>query len=76
MAHTTPPFAGDTSHPQRFLRRNDVEALTGLRTSSLYAEMAKGTFPKPINITAGRVAWLENEVAEWQQSRIAAREAA
>ena len=55
----------------RFLRYREVENLTGLPTSSLYDEMKVGRFPKPIKLSAARVAWLETEVAEWQQARIA-----
>ena len=44
---------------QRFLRRKDVEQITGLPTSTLYDQMDRGDFPRPIKITANRVAWLE-----------------
>ena len=57
---------------QRFLRRKDVEQITGLPTSTLYDQMHRGGFPRPIKITANRVAWLESDIIEWQQARIAA----
>jgi prophage regulatory protein len=56
-----------------FLRRKDVEKRTGLTRSTIYDLMNKNQFPKPINITAGRVAWLETELEEWQAKCIAAR---
>jgi prophage regulatory protein len=56
---------------RKFLRRPDVEAATGLPTATLYAMMAKGAFPRPINITPGRVAWLETDVIAWQEARLA-----
>jgi prophage regulatory protein len=56
-----------------FLRRPQVESITGLPTASLYDEMSKGRFPRPIRISARAVAWLEDEVLEWQEQRIAAR---
>jgi len=59
---------------KRFLRRPLVEEITGLPTSSLYDEIAKGRFPKPVKLSASRVAWLEDEVLAWQEARIAARD--
>lgn len=59
---------------KRFLRRPQVQELTGLPESSLYAEMAKGRFPKPIKLSANRVAWLEDDVAAWQAERLAERD--
>lgn len=55
-----------------FLRRHDVERITGLPTSSLYQEMAEGRFPKPIKLSNRRVGWIASEVEEWAASRIAA----
>jgi prophage regulatory protein len=62
----------------RFLRREDVQHMTGLATSTIYEKMAAGTFPKPIRVTPRRVAWLEADVREWQRAILAAagREAA
>jgi prophage regulatory protein len=61
---------------QTILRRPDVERLTGLRRSSLYALMAAGKFPRPITLSEKSVGWLEPEIAEWQKVRIAARDGA
>jgi len=57
---------------QRFLRREDVEHITGLATATLYEQMARGDFPTPIRITPRRVAWLENDITDWQKAKIAA----
>jgi prophage regulatory protein len=57
---------------QRFLRREDVEYITGLATATLYEQMARGDFPRPIRITPRRVAWLESDITEWQKAKIAA----
>ena len=59
----------------RFLRRKEVEHVTGLGRSTIYDKMAAGEFPKPIPISGGAVGWLETEIAAWQQARIAARSA-
>ncbi len=58
---------------KRFLRRSAVEEITGLPTSSLYLEISKGRFPKPVPIGDRSVAWIEDEVLAWQESRIAER---
>lgn len=50
----------------RFMRRKDVEAATGLARSTIYERMSAGTFPKPVPIGARAVAWRESDVAAWQ----------
>ena len=57
----------------RLIRRKEVQARTGFGASSIYAEMAKGNFPKPIFISERRVAWIESEVDAWIAERIASR---
>jgi prophage regulatory protein len=54
------------------LRRKQVEAMTGLGRSSLYAAVQRGEFPKPVKIAARAVAWRQSEVAAWIQAREAA----
>jgi prophage regulatory protein len=51
------------------LRRKATLARTGLCTSSLYAMMAEGKFPRPIPLSARAVGWLESEVDEWIRAR-------
>lgn len=60
----------DNEHerPSALLRRGDVEAMTGLRTSSLYGLIADGKFPRPVHIGAHSVAWRECEVLDWIDS--------
>lgn len=55
----------------KFLRRPAVEQMTGLPTSSLYFEIDEGRFPKPVKIGVRSVAWLESDIVEWQQARLA-----
>ena len=59
---------------QNILRRHDVERVTGLPRSTIYDKVAKGTFPKPVQLSERAVGWLENEIADWQKARIAARD--
>lgn len=63
--------------PRCLLRRSEVRRRTGLSDSTLYELMSAGKFPRPVPLGGGRaVAWLEEEVNDWIDSRIAAREQA
>ncbi len=53
----------------RIYRRHDVENITGLSRSTLYAMMAEGTFPKPVKLGKRAVGWHEQDIQEWIQSR-------
>lgn len=57
---------------ETFLRRSAVEQITGLRRSSIYKFIDEGRFPKPIRIGPRAVAWLESDIAAWQQEQIKA----
>lgn len=59
----------------RLIRRKEVQSKTGLGASSIYAEMAKGKFPKAIILSERRVAWVESEIDAWIAERIAIRNA-
>lgn len=61
--------------PIRFMRRKEVQDKTGLGTSTIYALMAKGKFPKAVPITDRCVAWIESEVDQWIAERLNARTA-
>ncbi len=53
------------------LRRKQVQAKTGLSRSTIYARIAKGKFPRPIDLGGGRaVGWIESEIDAWLISRI------
>ncbi len=47
------------------LRRKQVEARTGLSRSTIYLRIQEGTFPRPVNLGARAVGWLENEIEAW-----------
>lgn len=54
----------------RILRLKDVISITGLSRSTIYAEIAKGKFPKQIQLTGARsVGWHENIITQWIESR-------
>ena len=44
--------------------------MTGLSRSTIYAEIAKGAFPKQIRLTGYRsVGWHESEILDWIDTR-------
>ncbi len=60
----------DSNNP-KILRRKQVQGITGLSRSTIYAEMKAGRFPKQVNLTSKRsVGWLESEIADFIQARI------
>jgi prophage regulatory protein len=61
---------------QNILRRPEVQKSTGYSCPSLYRLMAKGRFPKPIQLGPKAVGWLETDILEWQRARIAKRDEA
>lgn len=63
MTHTTP------AKPEKLLRLPEVESLSGLKKSSIYAGMKAGTFPRCIRLSARAVAWPESRIATWQAQR-------
>jgi prophage regulatory protein len=55
---------------KRVLRRPEVENITGLSRSTIYEQMANGTFPKPVKIGKRAVGWLNSDLAAWLDSKI------
>ena len=51
------------------LRIKSVQDLTGLRKSSLYANMKDGSFPSPVRIGKRAVAWKSSDVEHWINTR-------
>ena len=57
----------------RFLRVRTVVELVGLSKSTLYARIRDGSFPKPIQIGAQTVVFLESEIFDWMKDKAAKR---
>lgn len=55
---------------QTFLRIKQVTGLVGLSTSTIYARMKEGTFPRPVPIGSRAVAWPASTIASWQAEQI------
>ncbi len=58
---------------KRMLRRADVLNRTGKSRAALYQDISLGLFPSPISISDNTSVWLESEVNEWIQQRLAER---
>ncbi|WP_170480628.1 helix-turn-helix transcriptional regulator [Ruegeria arenilitoris] len=54
----------------KILRRNEVEKLTGLSRSTIYAMMKSGEFPRPIRLSARAVGWMASDIDAWLQNRL------
>jgi len=64
-----------TATQSKILRRKQVEAITGLSRSTLYAEIKAGRFPKQIQLTSRRcVGWMADEVEAYLQDRVHCRD--
>ncbi|WP_412460681.1 helix-turn-helix transcriptional regulator [Pseudomonas sp. SC11] len=71
MANTTTPPA------RRFIKRWDVESITGLSCTEIYRRIAADTFPSQVTFGPKSVVWIGSEVLAWCEERIAeSREAA
>lgn len=57
-------------------RLPSVLARTGLPRSTLYGEIAKGRFCRPVQLTSRTIGFLTSEVDEWIRRRAAQRDIA
>ena len=60
----------DITNKERFLRLADVKTRTGLSRSTIYSGISNGLFPRPVNLGARSVGWLESEIDAWMTQRI------
>lgn len=57
----------------QLLRLRQVEQKTGLKRSQIYLYMKEKRFPLSIKIGPASVAWLESEIDEWINRKLANR---
>jgi len=55
----------------RLLRFPDVRARTGLSRSTIWRLERSGAFPSHRRISTNAVAWLEQDVTDWIQTKLA-----
>jgi len=60
------------SGPQQLLRLPQVEALVGIRKSSIYEGVKAGTFPAPVKLSRRAVCWPAAAIDAWITERIKA----
>lgn len=65
-------MASTTQSPIAFMRLPAVKARTGLSRASIYAKIAAGGFPAPVNLGARAVAWIDSDISAWMAERVAA----
>lgn len=68
------PDSGSPKSKIKFLRRPEVEKMTGLSRSQIYALIDKGAFPRQVGLSANSVAWIDAEILQWMEERIHSRE--
>ncbi len=57
------------------IRLPDVQRMTGLGRSQIYALAKKDRFPRPVKLSERCSAWVSSEVAAWIAARISASRA-
>lgn len=57
--------------PVRFVRLAEVKRTVGLGKTTIYGMIKKGEFPHPVPIGGRAVGWVESEIAQWANDRIA-----
>tara|TARA_R110001606_G_scaffold399247_1_gene582715 strand:- start:1975 stop:2190 length:216 start_codon:yes stop_codon:yes gene_type:complete len=60
----------------KFVKLREVMVITSLARSTIYKFAAEGRFPKQVSLGGNCVAWVESEVVEWIEARIAERDTA
>jgi len=55
----------------RFIKRQEVEGITGLSCSEIYRRIAADNFPKQVMLGPKSVVWVESEILQWANDRIA-----
>ena len=55
---------------RRFYTVGEVEAITSLSRSTIYRRMAQGSFPKAVEISAGRVGWDKRAIDDWCEAKL------
>jgi prophage regulatory protein len=67
------PHAGGATvtpaKPGKILRLPAVEELTGLKKSTIYSQVANGSMPSPVRLSARAVGWREEDMSRWLLER-------
>jgi prophage regulatory protein len=55
----------------RFIRLPELRRISGLGKTTIYAMIKEDEFPRPVQIGGKAVGWVESEIIEWANARIA-----
>jgi predicted DNA-binding transcriptional regulator AlpA len=55
------------------MRIREVLQLCGLSRATLYREIKLHAFPAPVKLSARSVGWLQDDVVQWLEKRVAQR---
>lgn len=58
----------------KFIRLTKVMAMTGLARSTVYKLISEQKFPPNVSLGGKSVAWVEAEIFDWMESKIAERD--
>lgn len=61
---------------KKFIRLRAAKDQSGLSRSSIYLKMKDGSFPKSISLGVRAIGWLESDIQDWVESRVAASKGA
>lgn len=70
LSAVAPSAPYEPRQPIRILRLPEVIDRVGLKRAAIYQYVARGQFPKQINLGPRAVGWLEHEVDAWVAARI------
>jgi prophage regulatory protein len=59
---------------RRIFRLKQVMTMTGLGRSCIYAVVAEARFPASVKLGPRAVGWVEQEIEDWIEARIAERD--
>ncbi len=65
---------GDMGNALKMIKLREVINRTGLSRSSVYRKMDEKTFPMSVQLGYKAVGWVEGEVSQWIEDRIAERD--
>lgn len=63
-----------TTAQLRVIRLPEVRSKTGLGRTTIYRMSSNGEFPGSIPLGGDRVGWIESEIDDWIERRMAARQ--
>lgn len=69
MRQTESNLQNPLNTPERLIPLDEVESITGFKSSYIYSKIQKGEFPQPVKIgTASR--WKFSEIQNWVHTKI------